>query len=173
MVETIIGIGANLPGPDGASPLAGCQRACSRLAEDVGRLRRRSPWYLSEPVPASDQPWFVNGAALLETDLAPEAVLEVLHAIERRAGRVRRRRWEARVLDLDLLAYGDHVTAVAGGVQVPHPRLAGRLFVLVPLADVAPHWHHPASGLAIEALLAARSGERRPLLVPGSSGEIY
>jgi len=173
VVETIIGIGANLPGADGASPLAGCQRACARLGEGVGRLRRRSPWYLSEPVPPSDQPWFVNGAALLDTDLAPEAVLAALHAIERSAGRLRRRRWEARVLDLDLLAYGDHVTAVAGGVQVPHPRLAERLFVLMPLADVAPHWRHPASGIGIDALLAARAGDRRPLLVPGSCGEIY
>ena len=170
MVETLIGIGANLPAPDGASPLATCQRACAGLAESLGRLGARSPWYLSAPVPPSDQPWFINGVAVLDTDLGAQAVLAALHGLERSAGRRRRKRWEARVLDLDLLAYGDQVIEDAGGLELPHPRLSERLFVLVPLADVAPRWRHPRSRLGIGALLAARAGDRRPCRLPGSAG---
>jgi len=154
-IEAVIGIGANLPGPDGEGPLATCRRAAAALEGAVGRVVALSPWYRSAPVPASDQPWFVNGVAVVETGLGAEQVLAALHGIERSLGRRRRVRWEARAIDLDLLAFGDQVIAVPEGLQVPHPRLAERAFVLYPLADVRPRWRHPVTGRTVGELLAA------------------
>jgi 2-amino-4-hydroxy-6-hydroxymethyldihydropteridine diphosphokinase len=151
----IIGLGANLPAADGSSPLATCQRATASLGPRMGTVRKRSSWYLSAPLPPSAQPWYVNGAVLVETRLAPGAVLETLHAIERAFGRVRRARGAARVLDLDLLAYDDQLIEAACGLRVPHPRLAERAFVLLPLRDVAPWWRHPADGRTAREMLAA------------------
>ena len=109
---------------------------------------RRSRWYESAPVPASDQPWFVNGVAAVETELSAADLLALLHRMEADFGRERRVRDEARVLDLDLLAYGDRVSAPGETPVLPHPRMAERAFVLLPLADLAPGWRHPVSGLS-------------------------
>ena len=86
----------------------------------------------------------------------PAALLALLHRTEAEFGRVRRWRNEARVLDLDLLAYGDLASDGAdGGPVLPHPRMADRAFVLLPLAEIAPGWRHPATGQTVEALIAA------------------
>lgn len=148
----LIGIGGNLPSAAGG-PAATCQAALDRLVEGELRLLARSPWYESAPVPASDQPWFVNGVVRVETELGPEALLARLHAIEAEFGRARTEVNAARPLDLDLLAYGDLVRAGPGPV-LPHPRMHSRAFVLLPLRDVAPHWTHPATGLSVDALIA-------------------
>ena len=113
----------------------------------------RSPWYLSEPVPASDQPWFVNGVAAVATDLPPEALLARLLALETRFGRARGARNAARSLDLDLLDYDGRQCATATLV-LPHPRLHERRFVLVPLCDIAPDWRHPTLGVTATELVA-------------------
>ncbi len=125
----------------------------ARLAELDVTVVRRSRWYTSAPVPPSDQPWFVNGVALVATDLGPADLLATLHRIENEFGRVRRVRNEARVIDLDLLAYGDLVLGEGEGLVLPHPRLRTRAFVLLPLAEVAPDWRHPVSGEAVEDLI--------------------
>ncbi len=109
---------------------------------------RRSRWYESAPVPASGQPWFVNGVAAVETELSAADLLALLHRIEADFGRERRVRDEARVLDLDLLAYGDRVSAPGETPVLPHPRMAERAFVLLPLAEMAPGWRHPVSRLS-------------------------
>lgn len=148
----LIGVGANLPDAAGMSPRETCARALADLGDGV-RVVRRSPWYRSAPVPVSDQPWFVNGVAeLAVTDMGPEDLLARLHEVEDRFGRVRRARNEARVLDLDLLAWGDLVRATAP--VLPHPRLDQRLFVLRPLRDLAPHWRHPVSGRTLDDMIA-------------------
>lgn len=116
---------------------------------------RRSSWYRSAPVPASDQPWFVNGVAEVSTDLGPADLLQALHRIEADYGRIRRRRDESRTLDLDLLAYGNLVMAEPNGLVLPHPRLHERAFVLLPLAELAPDWRHPVIGLTAAQMLAA------------------
>src|SRR5439155_4073407 len=100
------------------------------------RISARSGWYWSEPVPRSDQPWFVNAVASLATPLPAPDLLAVLQAIETRFGRVRGARNAARVLDLDLLDYEGKVADTATLV-LPHPRLHERPFVLVPLAEIA------------------------------------
>lgn len=99
-------------------------------------------------MPPSGQPWFVNGVAVVETELSPAALLEVLQGIERDFGRAHRTRNEARVIDLDILAYDDRVSALGETPVLPHPRLAERAFVVLPLAEVAPQWRHPVTGLS-------------------------
>ncbi|MCC7429115.1 MAG: 2-amino-4-hydroxy-6-hydroxymethyldihydropteridine diphosphokinase [Alphaproteobacteria bacterium] len=153
----LIGIGANLPGPDGAPPRAACERALAALAALPGlTLVARSRWWESAPVPVSDQPWFVNGVAVLAGQADPAALLAALHAIEAAVGRVRLALNAARTLDLDILAMDDLVRGPPDPPPVlPHPRMADRAFVLMPLAEAAPCWRHPRSGRTVEQLLAA------------------
>ena len=106
----LIGMGGNLPTPAGP-PRRRSRRRSRRSAERAWRSIARSRWYLTAPVPASDQPWFVNGVAAVATGLDPAALLALLHRIEARFGRMRRQTNEARPLDLDLLDYNG---AVAG-----------------------------------------------------------
>ena len=113
-----------------------------------------SSFYETAPVPVSDQPWYVNGVARVLTRLSAHDLLDRLHAVEAEFGRVRRERNAARVIDLDLIAYGQELLREDGGIQVPHPRMAERAFVLLPLRDVAVGWVHPVLGRTVEELIA-------------------
>jgi 2-amino-4-hydroxy-6-hydroxymethyldihydropteridine diphosphokinase len=108
----------------------------------------------TDPVGVVDQPRFLNGAAAIETELPPQALLETLLSVERRLGRVRDdTRWGPRTLDLDLLLYGDEVVDEPG-LRVPHPRLRERRFALEPLAELDPELVVPGAG-SVSDLLAA------------------
>lgn len=96
-----------------------------------------APLYRTEPVGYTDQDWFLNTAASLETDLLPHELLVFLMGVENEMGRERAIRWGPRVIDLDMLLYGD-MTIDSPDLQVPHPRLEERAFVVVPLADLCP-----------------------------------
>lgn len=164
----LVAIGANLAGGGFASPLATCDAAVARLSDDPQlTVHAVSRWFESEPVPPSDQPWYVNGVIRIDTALGPVALLARLHDIEASFGRMRRTRNEARPLDLDIIDYNGQLADGAGaGPVLPHPRAAERLFVLLPLRDVAPEWRHPVSGEAVEALIAtlpSGGAEIRPL----------
>ncbi|MCR9070165.1 MAG: 2-amino-4-hydroxy-6-hydroxymethyldihydropteridine diphosphokinase [Alphaproteobacteria bacterium] len=163
----LIAVGANLPATGFDTPLATCEAAVTRIDEDADmRVVRRSRWYESEPVPKSDQPWFVNGAVAIETDLIPEVLLARLHVIEDTFGRVRRVRNEARPLDLDIIDFGGMIRIGAIDPTLPHPRAHERAFVLLPLRDIAPEWRHPVSGADVGSLIAAlepNAGGIRPL----------
>jgi 2-amino-4-hydroxy-6-hydroxymethyldihydropteridine diphosphokinase len=150
----LLGLGANLPSATHGQPEATLAAALAALAAEGVTVDRLSPWYRSAPVPAGDQPWYVNGVAVVATLLAPAELLELLHRVERRFGRVRRDRNEPRVLDLDLLDY-DGLVQDSGQAVLPHPRLHERAFVLLPLRDVAPHWRHPLLGRTVDELAAA------------------
>lgn len=148
----LVAIGANLPDAAGRPALETCRWAARRLGRLPGlELRAVSRWYRTAPVPASDQPDYINGVALLSGEVEPEALLERLHAIEAQAGRVRGAVNAARVLDLDLLAI-DALVLPGPGLILPHPRMAGRAFVLYPLCDVAPDWRHPLLGETAQVL---------------------
>lgn len=159
----LIGLGANLPHPRHGPPKATLEAAVAAIEAAGVRILARSGWYASAPQPPSDQPLFVNGIALLESDLTPDRLMALLHGVEADFGRVRRRRNEARALDLDLLDYRGWVSEPGVQPELPHPRLAERAFVLLPLAALAPDWRHPVSGLS-----AAVLAERLP---PGHSAE--
>ena len=159
METVLIGVGANLPAEDGTSPLVTCRRALAALGGMFGAPPRVSSWYRSAPVPASDQPWFVNAVARFATDRPPREILGLLHAVERQFGRTRQTRWAARTLDLDLLACGRAVVDEPG-LAVPHPRLRERAFVLVPLAEVAPDWRHPRDPRPVADMIAALPGNQ-------------
>jgi 2-amino-4-hydroxy-6-hydroxymethyldihydropteridine diphosphokinase len=154
--RVFIALGANLEHPIHGPP----RRALEVALEELGRrgivVRRVSPWYRTAPVPASDQPWYVNAVAEVETDLAADALLARMHEVEDIFGRVRTVPNAARLIDLDLLDFNGEIAAGGPGRAVlPHPRMENRAFVLRPLADLAPDWRHPHTGAAISALLAA------------------
>ncbi|MCW5700649.1 MAG: 2-amino-4-hydroxy-6-hydroxymethyldihydropteridine diphosphokinase [Rhodospirillales bacterium] len=150
-----IGVGANLPSPTQGPPLATCRAAVAALEAAGLVIVTRSRWYRSLPVPVSDQPPFINGVIEVSTEAPPQGLLSLLHHVEADFGRVRAERNAARVLDLDLLAYDNRVSEPGQAVQLPHPRLHERAFVLKPLAEIAPHWRHPRFGLAIADLVAS------------------
>ncbi|MGH6932768.1 MAG: 2-amino-4-hydroxy-6-hydroxymethyldihydropteridine diphosphokinase [Dongiaceae bacterium] len=150
----LIAIGANLPSPYG-SPRQTCEAVLPELARHGISIVAESRWFESAPVPLSEQPWYVNGVVAVETSLSPAELLAALHEIERGFGRVRRERNEARVIDLDLIAFGDIVSQEPDSPVVPHPRLRDRAFVLLPLADIAPDWRHPATGQGLTDMIAA------------------
>jgi 2-amino-4-hydroxy-6-hydroxymethyldihydropteridine diphosphokinase len=148
-----IGLGANLPSTIG-TPRETLEATLDQLAGKGITILARSPWYASEPVPVSDQPWFINGVAELATELSPRVLMSLLHEIEASLGRVRRERWEARVVDVDLLDYRGRVD-VGPSPILPHPRMTERGFVLFPLRDIAPAWVDPVTGQGIDVLIGA------------------
>lgn len=159
-----IGLGANLPSRAGA-PRDTLAAALADLERAGVRVLGRSAWVETAPVPVSDQPWFVNAVAAVETRLPPTDLLALLHRIEADYGRERTVVNGARTLDLDLLSYHDMVNGGPEAPLLPHPRLAERAFVLRPLAELAPDWRHPATGRPIGDLLAGLdpAQETRPL----------
>jgi len=114
------------------------------------RVSAVSSWYETLPV-GPEQPNYLNGCALLTTSLSPCDLLATLLKIENEFGRVRQERWGARTLDLDILLYDDQVLEMEH-LQIPHPRMRERAFVLVPLAEIAPNWLDPVTGSAIAQL---------------------
>ncbi len=128
-----------------------------RALEGVGMaILRRSRWYRTAPVPASDQPWYINGVASVAGDDDPFRLLAALNGIEDALGRTRGERNGPRVIDLDLLAHGDAVLS-SERLCLPHPRLHERAFVLLPLAEVAPTWRHPVTGVDVSEMIARLS----------------
>ncbi len=151
----LVAVGANLPGPDGAPPIATCRAAVAALDVLPGvRLRGLSRWYRTAPMPPSGQPDYINGVAHLTGAADPAALLAALQALEARAGRDRGAANAARTLDLDIIAM-DTLVRQAPDPILPHPRAHERRFVLMPLADVAPGWVHPILGQTVEALIGA------------------
>ena len=139
----LIALGANLPTAAFGPPRAALEAALAELGRRGLKVTRRSRWYERAPVPASDQPWYVNGVVEVETSLGPEALLSLLHEVEAAFGRVRRELNAPRTLDLDLIAYGAAVREEGPPPLLPHPRMADRAFVLLPLAEIRPDWRHP------------------------------
>ena len=156
----LIGIGGNLESAQFGPPRDTLTAALAALKEKRIRILTRSGWYRTEPVPRSDQPWFVNAVVSLATELGAKDLLNALQATERQFGRVRGELNAPRILDLDILDYQGEVMDTTSLV-LPHPRLDERRFVLIPIAEIAPDWRHPILELTAVQLLAQLSSEQR------------
>ncbi|MCR8824951.1 2-amino-4-hydroxy-6-hydroxymethyldihydropteridine diphosphokinase [Photobacterium sp. TY 1-4] len=183
--DTLVALGSNQQSSAG-TPEETLKRACALIADSGVVIRAISRFYATPCFPAGAGPDYVNAAINLEWSGSPEEMLATLHRIEADLGRARVHRWGQRTVDLDLIAVGDRVlpdaetyaqwrdlpleeqrSAAPDQLVLPHPRMQDRAFVLVPLADVAPDWVHPLSGLSViemrDALNAADLAEVRPL----------
>ena len=172
MYETVIlGLGGNISSQVGGAPDT-IARATADLATAGVGVIAKSKLYETPCFPAGAGPDFLNAALLCSTILDPKAFLSLIHSTEKKYGRKRTARWAERTLDIDILAIDDCVLPDAATFQewqnlspdlqksktpdqliVPHPRLQDRAFVLVPMADVAPDWHHPILGESVSKML--------------------
>jgi len=154
-----IGIGSNL-----GDRLENCQKALELLGVKGGTIRKLSSFYETEPWGVEDQPNFLNAAAEVETFLQAHELLAILKDIEKVIGRVKTIQWGPRIIDLDILFYGDEVID-SDQLKIPHPLLHERDFVLNPLMEICPDKIHPLKGKTIkqlkEALKGAKDSERK------------
>ncbi len=135
-ITAYIALGSNM-----GDKMGTCRRALEKLRK-AGRVTRVSSFYRTEPVGYANQEDFINAVAEIETSLSPLALLAACHVIEDELGRSRLVQWGPRTIDLDILLYGDQVITNSE-LAIPHPLMAERRFVLVPLCEIAPQVVHP------------------------------
>lgn len=158
-IRSFIGLGSNLG--DRVAYLAAARQS---LADSSGLdLTVSSSLYESEPVGYVNQGWFLNQVVAVATSLDPYSLLRILQGIEQDLGRRRLIRWGPRVIDLDLLIYGNEVLTDPE-LTVPHPRIYERSFVLVPLSEIAPNYVHPDGKTTLEHLKMLGAGQKIRLL---------
>lgn len=164
-----LGLGSNLPSPIG-QPVDTLARVTFDLARHGLRTIATSPIYVSRPIGSSRRQYY-NSVLGLQGSIAPGSLLRLVKSMERAAGRVARPRWSDRPLDIDILDFGGRQFGVArvgtripGRLILPHPAIPQRGFVLIPLADVSPHWRHPALGLQVKTLLHRNPSLRRQII---------
>ncbi len=148
VVTAYIGIGSNV-----GDPLNNCLKAIDLMNHIDGcRVADRSDFFRTEPVGSISQEWYVNGVVRIETTLRPRDLLRSLLAIESQMGRVRRQKWEPRIIDLDILLYGNEVVE-EDDLRIPHPLMHQRRFVLMPMVQLDPGLIHPVTGRTMAELM--------------------
>jgi len=147
--DVFLSVGSNL-----GDRLENCRRGIRELtAYGTTFLTGQSPFYLTEPVDYTDQDWFVNAVIRIRTDLEPDALLRAARSVQAAAGRrLDRIRFGPRILDLDILLYGDRMIH-RGDLVVPHLRMHERRFVLQPMCDIDPDVMHPVLKKSMQSLL--------------------
>lgn len=147
-----IALGANL-----GKPLKQCQQAVEKIQQiSQSELMGVSSFYRSEPLvspheDASIVPQYINAVCKIKTRLSAQTLLDQLLSIEKQMGRTLRKKWESRVIDLDLLFF-DALVCETPTLTLPHPEIQNRNFVLEPFKEIAPEWVHPKLGESIQAL---------------------
>jgi 2-amino-4-hydroxy-6-hydroxymethyldihydropteridine diphosphokinase len=155
-VISFIGLGSNL-----GNPLDRCREGIEYLKTiRESQVLRRSSFYRTEPVGFFDQEWFVNAVIELRTTLSARELIQELQSIERLMGRQKPVKWGPRIIDLDILLYGQEVIQT-DGLIVPHPELHKRRFVVEPLYEIAPYAIHPAFGVSVAGLRERLSDENK------------
>ena len=149
MKTVYLSLGSNVGGRE-----ANLEAALARLPASDLRVLRASPVYETEPVGYTAQGWFLNLVVEAETTLSPARLLSRIGKIERALGRVRTVAKGPRTIDIDILLYGNAVVRTAA-LEIPHPRMAERRFVLAPLADLAPDLRHPVTRRTVREMLDA------------------
>lgn len=147
-----IGIGSNLVGLNKETPLENCQRAIRYLEKEI-KVKQVSPFYKSQPVPLSNQPWYVNAVAEIITQKTPFELLKFLIKVEEIFGRIRNKKNESRIIDLDIVDYKNQLISFKKKLIIPHPRMHERAFVLLPLQKINPVWEHPKYKMKISELI--------------------
>jgi 2-amino-4-hydroxy-6-hydroxymethyldihydropteridine diphosphokinase len=154
-----IGIGSNL-GDKGRN----CRQALEHLGRMSGaRLKQWSRWFLTRPVGVEGQAWYLNGVASVEAEISAHDLLARLLAIESTLGRVRTEKWGPRIIDLDLLLFGEEIIQ-REDLQVPHPLMHVRRFVLVPMVELAPWVVHPVLRRAMKELLESMAEDGQEVI---------
>jgi 2-amino-4-hydroxy-6-hydroxymethyldihydropteridine diphosphokinase len=159
-----IGIGSNL-----GDKRDNCLKAIDRINALPGcRVITQSGFYLTEPVGVKGQDWYLNCVIALSTDMSAQDLLKRLLAIEADMGRERKGRWDPRLIDLDILLFGNEVIDEKG-LQVPHPLMHLRRFVLVPMVFLAPNLIHPVLGKTMVELLSISPEEAQSVIPLGAA----
>ena len=180
----LIALGGNMPSELGGPELT-LRAALQRLAQAGVQIEAVSRFFQTPCFPEGAGPDYVNAAAKLHTQLAPKALLTLLHEIEAAFGRERVQRWGMRSLDLDIIAADNRILpdvdtyhlwqSLPPEIQrieaptqlvLPHPRLAERAFVLIPWAEIAPDWLHPVTGQSVTAMLNALPEGEKEAVIP-------
>ena len=139
----LVAIGSNLNSKSFGSPEQNCNAAIDMLRKYF-EVAQYSSFYKTEPIPKSEQPWFVNCIVNIKSKISPSRILDTLLEIELQFGRKRNRKNEARVIDLDLIAYNSLIIKSLK-LTLPHPRMHLRKFVIQPICDINKNWIHPIS----------------------------
>lgn len=160
--NVFIGLGSNQ-----GEKVIQCERAITEILKvNETSLLAKSSWYKSEPWGKEDQDWFVNGVIQLIVSLPPHDLLRKYKDIERALGRQTNGQWEPRIIDIDILFY-DHLVTTSPDLQIPHPLIHLRNFVLVPMAEIAPHFIHPVFQKDMRKLLEAGEDHKKVIRVTG------